>query len=91
VKIEATHYIKSSRKEEKEVRIYITSFKKNAEEIGKSARSHRGIENNLHWQLDVSFNEDDSKKERAMLRKIFLCLIALHLISLNRNNREREA
>jgi hypothetical protein len=29
-------------------------------------------------------------KEKAMLRKIFLCLIELPLISLNRNNRKRE-
>ncbi|KAA6309566.1 hypothetical protein EZS27_038966, partial [termite gut metagenome] len=59
VKIEATRYSKSSGKEEKEVRLYITSSKENAEVIGKGVRSHWGIENNLHWQLDVSFNEDD--------------------------------
>ncbi|OAV65323.1 Transposase [Bacteroidales bacterium Barb6XT] len=48
VKIEAARYIKSSGKEEKEVRLYITSSKANAEAIGKGVRSHWGIENNLH-------------------------------------------
>jgi predicted transposase YbfD/YdcC len=48
---ESTRYIKSSGKEEKEVRLYITSSQKNAEAIDKGIRSHWGVENNLHWQL----------------------------------------
>ena len=82
VKIEATRYIKSSGKEEKEVRFYITSSKKNAEVIGRGVRSHWGIENNLHWQLDVSFNEDDSRKREGHAAQNFSLLnrIALNLI-----------
>jgi predicted transposase YbfD/YdcC len=82
VKIEATRYIKSSGKEEKEVRFYITSSKKNAEVIGRGVRSHWGIENNLHWQLDVSFNEDDSRKRDGYAAQNFSLLnrIALNLI-----------
>jgi predicted transposase YbfD/YdcC len=82
VKIEATRYIKSSGKEEKEVRLYITGSKKNAEVIGSGARSHWGIENNLHWQLDVSFNEDESRKREGYAAQNFSMLnrIALNLI-----------
>jgi predicted transposase YbfD/YdcC len=82
VKIEATRYTKSSGKEEKEVRLYITSSKENAEVIGKGVRSHWGIENNLHWQLDVSFNEDDSRKREGYAAQNFSMLnrIALNLI-----------
>jgi predicted transposase YbfD/YdcC len=82
VKMEATRYIKSSGKEEKEVRLYITSSKENAEVIGKGVRSHWGIENNLHWQLDVSFNEDDSRKREGYAAQNFSTLnrIALNLI-----------
>ncbi|GHT67169.1 hypothetical protein AGMMS50239_29880 [Bacteroidia bacterium] len=45
-------------------------------------RSHWGIENNLHWQLDVSFNEDDSRKREGYAAQNFstLCRIALNLI-----------
>ncbi len=39
-------------------------------------RNHWKIENNLHWQLDVSFNEDETKMKKnqvlnlAILRKM---------------------
>lgn len=41
-----------------ERRYYISSLPANAAEIGRSVRSHWGIENSLHWVLDVIFNED---------------------------------
>jgi predicted transposase YbfD/YdcC len=82
VKIEATRYIKSSGKEEKETRFYITSSKENAEVIGKGVRLHWGVENNLHWQLDVSFREDYSRKREGYAAQNFAMLnrIALNLI-----------
>jgi predicted transposase YbfD/YdcC len=43
-----------------ERRYYITSLDANAEKLERIIRSHWGIENNLHWQLDVNFAEDDS-------------------------------
>jgi predicted transposase YbfD/YdcC len=30
--------------------------------ILKYKRKHWAVENGLHWQLDVTFNEDDEKK-----------------------------
>lgn len=41
-----------------ETRFYISSLPANPVEILAVTRSHWAIENNLHWQLDVSFNED---------------------------------
>jgi predicted transposase YbfD/YdcC len=82
VKIEATRYFKSSGKEEKEVRLYITSSKADAKVIGTGVRSHWGIENSLHWQLDVSFGEDDSRKRAGYAAQNFSMVdrIALNLI-----------
>lgn len=62
IKIESTRYIKSTSQETTETRYYITSKLPDAESIGKLIRSHWGIENKLHWLLDVAFNEDKSRK-----------------------------
>lgn len=44
-----------------EMRYYISSLKENAELHNQKIRSHWGVENKLHWQLDVSYGEDKSK------------------------------
>ena len=40
---------------------YISSLPEDAWKIGRAIRSHWSIENKLHWQLDVSYGEDDCK------------------------------
>ena len=44
-----------------ELRFYIANEKASAEKFGLEIRSHWGIENKVHWQLDVSYGEDRSK------------------------------
>ena len=39
-----------------------------SEEIASAIRQHWSIENNLHWQLDVTFREDYSKKVKNAAR-----------------------
>jgi len=60
-----------------EVAHYISSRRGGAEELGGAARLHWGIENGLHWVLDVIFREDDCRlKDRtaaenlAVLRRV---------------------
>ena len=63
-----------------EKRYYITSHEdKTAEFIAHAIRSHWHVENKLHWQLDVSFNEDQNRHRNrhaaeniAMMNKIAL-------------------
>ena len=53
-----------------------------AETIGRMIRSHWGVENKLHWSLDVSFGEDDCRIRKGFgaenvsrLRRIALNLL----------------
>lgn len=61
---------------------FIGSRRMAARHYAQALRSHWGIENNLHWQLDVSFREDQSRIENrhgaanyALLRKMALSLL----------------
>jgi predicted transposase YbfD/YdcC len=44
-----------------EARYYILSRFLTAKEFAEAVRGHWSIENNLHWQLDVSFREDECR------------------------------
>ena len=48
----------------KEERYFITSHKVDAGLFLKTAREHWGVENGLHWRLDVDFQEDASRKRK---------------------------
>jgi predicted transposase YbfD/YdcC len=68
-----------------EVRYFIGSRRMSARKYGQVLRGHWGIENNLHWQLDVNFGEDRSGiyqrnagENFAALRRIALSLAKRH-------------
>lgn len=44
---------------------YISSLPGGAERIARAVRSHREVENWLHWCLDVQFSEDQSRVRAA--------------------------
>jgi predicted transposase YbfD/YdcC len=67
---------------ETETRYYISSLPCNAEQILAAVRQHWHIENCVHWVLDVTFREDDSRirsgnapQNMAVLRHMALNLI----------------
>jgi predicted transposase YbfD/YdcC len=70
--------------EEREIqdRYYITSLESNAGKILQSKRSYWGIENQLHWVLDIAFNEDRSRvrKDNAPQNFAVLRHMALNLL-----------
>ena len=69
-------------KTEQETSYYISSLPPNASVILNAIRSHWGIENSLHWVLDVVFREDASRIRKdnssqniGVLRKIALNIL----------------
>lgn len=69
-------------KKTSETRYYITSLVADAKTLLRAARSHWGVENSLHWVLDVAMGEDDSRirkdcapENMALLRRIALNLL----------------
>jgi predicted transposase YbfD/YdcC len=82
VEITAERTHKSSGEKQSEVRYYISSLKADAPSFNHYVRSHWGIENQLHWTLDVAFSEDQSQKRAGNAAENFALInrIALNLL-----------
>src|SRR5512144_600218 len=81
--IETIRNVNSSGRTEAEVRYFLSSCSDDPAVLVTAIRRHRSIENTLHWVLDVTFREDDSRvrdrtaaRNLAVLRKIALNLLA---------------
>ena len=63
-------------------RYYISSLASQAKTLLEAARSHWGIENSLHWSLDVTFREGHSRvrKDHGPQNLAVLCQIALNML-----------
>jgi predicted transposase YbfD/YdcC len=65
-----------------EVRFFIGSKKAKARYYAKGLRNHWRVENNCHWQLDVSFREDDTRTHQRTAQTNFALVrrLALNLL-----------
>ena len=67
----------------RELRYYISSLSPDAQQLAESIRSHWGIENPLHWVLDVAFREDECRIRTGNAPENFALLRHLALSALN--------
>jgi predicted transposase YbfD/YdcC len=73
-------------KQMSEVRYYILSQKPSARKFAEAVRGHWSIENRLHWQLDVTFGEDQSRLRKGHADANF-SILRRTALSLLKNNR----
>ena len=71
-----------------ETRYFISSLSGQAKLLLKAVRQHWGIENGLHWKLDIAFREDDSRVRKGNGAQNFA--VVRH-IALNLLNQEKTA
>jgi predicted transposase YbfD/YdcC len=85
--VEAIRSVNGTAKVEAEIRYFLSSCRDDAATLGRAIRTHWGIENALHWVLDVTFREDDSRvRDRTAARNLaILRRIALNLVGRDRS------
>jgi predicted transposase YbfD/YdcC len=72
-----------------DVRIYILSKKITAHRFAEAVRGHWSIENRLHWQLDVTFQEDHSRIRKGHADANF-SILRRTALSLLKNNKSKK-
>ncbi len=60
-KVESRRELLVEGKVEQETRYYLSSLPGDAEQIGTAVRSHWGVENGLHWVMDMVFRDDECR------------------------------
>ena len=81
-----------------ETRYFIGSRRMHARRYGATLRNHWGVENNLHWQLDMTFAEDASRiqdrnaaENFAWLRRMALGMLKQHPSKLSLRSKRKAA
>ena len=91
IRIESLREFKNSDKaDEKSIRYYISSLENNAEQYQQNIRSHWGVENKLHWTLDVGFSEDASRKRNKNAAQNYSILLKIALNLLKNEKTEKQ-
>jgi predicted transposase YbfD/YdcC len=80
--VEYKHAVKATGEIQIERRCFISSLAAKAQPFARAVREHWGIENGLHWCLDVAFNEDHCRvrKDAAPENLAVLRHIAMNLL-----------
>ncbi len=74
-----------------QTQFYLSSLPSNAKVISQAIRQHWGIENQLHWVLDVTFNEDSSRIRQGHSPENFTLLRRMAISLLNRETNSKRS
>ena len=87
--VEAIRRANGTPRVEAEIRYFLSSCRDDPAVLARAIRTHWDIENALHWVLDVTFREDDSRvRDRTAARNLaILRRIALNLVGRDRSSR----
>lgn len=88
VRLESKRIIKKTGEEQKEERYFITSLL-SAEKILNAIRDHWGIENGLHWSLDMIFGEDGSSKRTGFSSQNFSTINKIVLNTIRKDTNDK--
>ena len=82
--------VRRGRKRSEETRYFISSLQATPLEMLGAIRGHWGIENGLHWILDIAFREDESRVRKDHAAENFAVLrhIAVNLLNRARNGKD---
>jgi predicted transposase YbfD/YdcC len=97
-RITSRRRLHGGRTEKPFVRYYLLSTYMAAKRVLQTVRSHWGIENQLHWVLDVVFDEDGGRTRKdngpenlAILRRFALNIIRAHPASISMRQKVKRA
>lgn len=68
---------------------YVSSLAIDAKKAADCVRSHWAVENNLHWQLDLTYREDDCRLASAALTMGIIKRFCLNLLKINDTSKRR--
>ena len=91
VQIQSEVYQKNTGLKSESTRYYITSLEANAHQLAQDIRAHWGIENNLHWNLDVIFKEDFQLKRKGNSTENFNMIVKLALGLIERETTKKKS
>jgi predicted transposase YbfD/YdcC len=78
-------------KETSQVRYFISSLEMDAERLAHAVRSHWSVENGLHWTLDMSFREDDSRMREGYSAENFAIMRRMALSVMKRDTHSKRS
>lgn len=91
IEIKSERTIKATGVKQTQIRHYISSAVSTAKRFNEAIREHWGIENNLHWILDVAFDEDNSMKRAGNAAENFSVISKIAVNALNQYEHKKGA